>query len=445
MNVIICGAGEVGTHTAEVLAAEGNSVTVIDIDPLRLRTIKETLDASTLEGNCADAKVLTDAGAEDADLIVTTTNLDEVNLVSASIGHALGALRSIAHVRHSTYFGQHELDYCKHFNIDHLVCPEYSTANAVARSLRNPAALAIEQFAEGRIAVGELRLSAKAAALDEPLSEIDMPPGTRLVAVRRDKSVFLPDAATTLSKGDRVVLVGNSDVYDEARQQFQREKPQLRHVVLMGGTAMAVWLCKALRDRVWSVRLFETDRERAEELARKLPWVTVLNADPTDKSVFAEERIGMTDVFISLLDDDEDNIVGAVAAKAGGVTECVAVVQRPRYLDLLYHIGVDRSYSPGMVAATEIKNLLDDSPLRLLATLATGLDAYELRVRSESPVEGAALREIKLSPDWVIAAIRRAGEVWVPGAEDEIHARDSLLVIGRHGQEAGLTRIFGLK
>lgn len=442
MKIVIIGAGEVGSHTAEVLTGAGNDVTVIDISPERLRTITDTLDVSTLEGNGASSATLCEAGVADADLLVAATDVDEVNLVAASIGRALGAGHSIARVHHSAFFGRPELHYESHFRIDQLVCPEFSTAQAIARALRNPAALAIEDFASGKIEMHEFPVSEKSRALGMPLAEVPLPDGARLAAVARAAETFLPDANTALERGDRIVLVSNADVFDESRALFRDEKPQRKKVVLMGGTPMAVWLCKALRDRAWSIRLFETRRERAEELAEKLGWVTVLNADPTDKSVFAEERIGLADVYVGLLDDDEDNIVGAVLAKAGGVTESIAVVQRSRYLDLLYHIGVDRSYSPGMVAAKEIINLLDDSPLRQLASLATGLSAYLVRVDDDAEACGKPLRKIQLSPSWVIGAIRRDEKVWVPGADDVVLGGDSMLLIGRPSEQKALKSHF---
>ncbi len=438
MNVVICGGGQVGSHAAELLTNEGHAVTVIDRSAERLRTITETLDVRTLEGSASDARALKEAGVADADLIVAATNFDEINLVAASIGAAMGAKRSIARVHHSAFLGQSDLHYERHFGVDRLLCPEYSTATAIARSLRNPAALAIENFAGGRIDLHEFSVSANAPAIGRPLAKVSMPGHSRLAAVSRNNKVFLPEAGTELQAGDRIVLVANSEVFDEARRQFRTEKPQRKTVVLQGGTPMAVWLCKALHDRTWSIRLFETNRPRAEELAEKLDWVTVLCADPTDKSVFAEERLGLADVFVGLLDDDEDNIVGAVLAKAGGVMESIAVVQRSRYLDLLYHIGVDRSYSPGMTAAKEILNLLDDSPLRLLATLTAEFDVFHVRVGNEGALVGKALHETQLAPNWVVGAIRRGEDVWVPGAKDVMQPGDAVLVIGRHGTQEGL-------
>lgn len=442
MDIVICGAGEVGSHAAEALTSQGCSVTLIDTNTQRLRAITETLDVRVLAGHAASIDALDEAGVANADLIVGATNIDEVNLAAASIGRALGARRAIARVHHSAYLDVGRFDYQAHFGIDRLICPEYTTAGAIARALRNPAALAIENFAGGRIDMHEIPVSAKAPAVGVRLADVPMPPNTRLAAVTRGKDVFLPDADTVFQKGDRVVLVGNTEVFDDARRQFREERLQRKAVVLMGGTPMGVWLCKALRDRTWSIRLFETDRQRAEELARKLDWVTVLNADPTDRSIFAEERIGLADVFVGLLDDDEDNIVGAVLAKAGGVSESIAVVQQSRYLDLLYHIGVDHSYSPGTVAANEIANLLDDSPLRKLASMAAGLAAYQVRVNAGATVVGQALRRVQLSPDWVLGAIRRDDAVWVPGADDVIQAGDTVLLIGRSDRQDTLEALF---
>lgn len=440
LNVVICGAGEVGGHAAEVLAQEGHAVTVIDMCDERLRKVADELDVRTLEGNAASSTVLREAGAAQADIVVGATDSDEVNLVAASVGRGIGAKKSIARLHHRAFFAK-DLNYRKHFGIDRLICPEYSTAGAIARVLRNPVALAIEHFAEGRIQMLEFAVSEAAPALDVPLKEIRMPPHTRVATVLRGSEVLIPDANTRLNRDDRIVLVSNSDTFEEARKLFRLERPKQRKVVLMGGTPMAVWLCRALRKQAWSIRLFETDPGRAEELAEKLDWVTVLKANPLDKGVFAEEQLALADVFVTLLDKDEENIVGAVFAKAGGAAQTIAVVQRSHYLDLLYHIGVDRSFSSGTVAANEILRLLDDNPLRKLASLAGDIEALEATVGSKAEVAGHTLRQIVLPPQWSVGAIRREEDVWVPGAEDVFKPGDTLLLIGRSGQHKELQRL----
>ena len=92
MNIIICGAGEVGSHVAEVLAAAGHNITVLDIDPERLRVIGDNTDVRTLLGNGAHANVLREAGGEHADLMVAATDSDEINLLCASIAKGIALI-----------------------------------------------------------------------------------------------------------------------------------------------------------------------------------------------------------------------------------------------------------------------------------------------------------------------------------------------------------------
>jgi trk system potassium uptake protein TrkA len=442
MNIVICGAGEVGTHAAEVFSKAGHDIIVIDTDDDRLRAISENLDVGTFKGNCAQAEVLREAGAADCDLLVAATSQDEINLLSSSLGKAIGAGRVIARVHRGTYFEQRGINYQEHFGIDTLICPEFATATAIARTMRNPAAVAIEHFARGKIEMQELKVDGKSQTVGRPLSELHLPPGIRIGAVMRERNVFIPDADTRLAPGDSVVLVGNAEVFVEARREFVREHAQRRKVIIMGGPVMTVWLCRILREADWSIRVFEKDRQRAEELASRLDWVTVLNADPTEREVAMEEHIGQADVFIALGGDDEDNIIGCVLAKTLGVTQVIAVVQRSNYLDLLSHIGVDHPFSPRVVAAREIEQMIDDEPVRVLASLAEGrIDAYRVRVSTGASVLGKTLRQLKISPDFVIAAIRRGEHVWVPGADDAIQQGDIVLVIGRHGSEKPLKHL----
>ena len=259
--------------------------------------------------------------------------------------------------------------------------------------------MAIENFAKGRIEMQELIADAKGSAIGKRLMDVRLPEGARLALIRRKKEAFIPEATSVVVEGDSIILVGNPGAFEDARTRFQNKKAARRKVVIMGGPAMAVWLCRSLRDRNFAIRLFETDRARAEELAEKLPWVTVINADPTDHTVFEEENIGLADVFVSLLDDDEANIIGGVLAKTRGVLTVITVVQKKKYLDLVYDIGVDAAFSTRHVAGEEINLLLDESPYRHLGSLAAGaVDVFRVIVQDTAPAVGRTLRELDLSP-----------------------------------------------
>ncbi|MCA9414150.1 MAG: Trk system potassium transporter TrkA, partial [Candidatus Omnitrophica bacterium] len=296
MDIVICGCGEVGGHAAEVLAQQGHNITVIDQKALRLRKIEDTLDVRTLTGNCADASVLIEAGASRADLLLAATSSDEVNLLSATIAKGVGVEKSIARVHHRAYFDQRGIDYMHHLGIDQVICPEYSAALEIARTLRNPGALAIENFAQGRIEMQEFPVDPASKAVGKSLIDLALPSGSRLAAITRSGQAFIPKATTIIEPEDTIILVGNSQVFQDTRKIFRSRKELSRKkIVIMGGVSMAVWLCRNLLDRNFSVRLFESDRARAEELAQKLDWVTVIQADPTEIPVFEEEHLADAD------------------------------------------------------------------------------------------------------------------------------------------------------
>ena len=443
MRIVICGAGEVGSHAAEVLDRAGHSVTIIDIGSEKLGAVEESLDIRTVLGNCTRAEVLSEAGVGNADLVVAATSYDEVNLLAATLSKRIGAAKVIARVHSYDLADPEAFDYAGSLGIDELICPEFSTAMVIAQNIRNPAAHAVETFARGQVEMQQFTVSEECEATKKPLADLGVPKGARLAAVLREGASIIPDSHLTVLPGDQVVLVANADVFDVARSVFKSDGNRRRSVVILGGTPMAEWLCRSLRGKPFSIRLFEKDREQAERLAVDLDWVTVLNADPTDSNVFTEERVAEADDFVALLKEDETNIIGGVLAKLRGVETVFVVVQRSTYLEPVYTIGIDRAYSPRTVAAKQIENALDTSPVRLLSSLSDGeVSVFRVRVGQNSSIAGKRLREVNLTPHWSVLAVQRGDATSVPHADDEICEGDVVLVLGRTDGKADLKQIF---
>lgn len=443
MRIVICGAGEVGSHAAEVLDRAGHSVTVIDSDQDHLTGVEESIDVRTVLGSCTRARVLTEAGAPNADMVVAATGHDEVNLLAATLAKRMGAAKVIARVHSYDFANPEAFDYAKMLGIDELICPEYSTAMVIAQNIRNPAAHAVETFARGEVEMQQFRVGEECEATKKPLADLAMPKGARLAAVLRAGEALIPDSHFTVEASDQVVLVANADVFDAARSVFRTNDHRRRSVVILGGTPMAEWLCRSLRGKPFSIRLFEKDREQAERLAVELDWVTVLNADPTDSVVFNEERVAEADDFVALLKEDETNIIGGVLAKLRGVETVIVVVQRSTYLEPVYTIGIDRAYSPRTVAAKQIENALDTGRVRMLSSLSDGeVSVFRVRVGAKSDISGKRLREVNLTPNWSVLAVQRDDTTTVPHADFEIGEGDVVLVLGRTDRKADLAKIF---
>ncbi|MEE8582040.1 MAG: NAD-binding protein, partial [Myxococcota bacterium] len=81
MRIVIVGAGLVGSTLADKLSRDGHDVSLVDNDPAKVREISDKADVQVTEGNGATAPVLRAAGIEKADLVVATSNVDEVNML----------------------------------------------------------------------------------------------------------------------------------------------------------------------------------------------------------------------------------------------------------------------------------------------------------------------------------------------------------------------------
>lgn len=446
MNVIIAGAGEVGGHAAEVLSQGGHNVTVIDVSADLLHTLSETLDLRTYQGHCAHLEVLQEAGAEECDLLIAATRVDEINMLCASLAKAMGTKKTLVRAHHTANFALRGTVLAARLGIDELLCPEQLTALAVARLLRNPGAIAIEEFGRRQVVMERVPVGAGAAAAGKKLSELELPGSVRVATIEHNGGAVIANAESVVSLGDTVTLFGEAKRLETARKIFQKDKAKHLHIAILGDTPTAVWLCRALKSRIFSVRLYTLDHQRAEELSGKLEHVTVLHADPTDAETFAEERISDVDAFIAATADDERNILACAQAKSLGVSMAIAVLARSTYFHLLPHVGIDHAFSPRSVAVRAIMNLIEDDPVHSLAVFAEEVaEVYEVRPTSKAKVLGKELRNIKLPEQTMIAAIRRGDDVSVPGATDTIDSGDILLVIGPRDIAGQLRKLFVAK
>jgi len=96
MKIIIVGCGKVGTTLAEQLNRENHDITLIDCDSEALQSISDSTDVMSVTGNGAVYQVQMEAGIKEADLLIATTNSDELNMLCCLIAKKAGNCHTIA-------------------------------------------------------------------------------------------------------------------------------------------------------------------------------------------------------------------------------------------------------------------------------------------------------------------------------------------------------------
>ena len=90
MKIIIVGCGKIGVTLAEQLNSEHHDITLIDSDGAALQAVTDRIDVMGVTGNGAVYQVQMEAGIKEADLLIATTNSDELNMLCCLIAKKAG-------------------------------------------------------------------------------------------------------------------------------------------------------------------------------------------------------------------------------------------------------------------------------------------------------------------------------------------------------------------
>jgi trk system potassium uptake protein TrkA len=435
MKVVILGAGQVGGSVAESLVSEQNDITVVDLEPQRLRLLQDRLDLRTVIGNGAHPSVLAEAGIEDADLLVAVTQSDETNLVACRLAARLfNVPRRIARIRATDYLGNDRVLGEDGFDVDLAICPEQILTDYIVKLVEFPEALQVLDFADRKVSLVAVRAYAGGPLVGQPLKDMrkHMPRiDTRIVAIFRGDRSIVPDGDTVIEAGDEVFCLAASGHIREVMRELRRMDRPVKRVMVAGGGNIGLRLAQALEER-YSVRIIEHNKRRCEVLAARLGGALVLNGDTTDEDLLADENIGEMDLFVAVTNDDENNIMSSLLAKRMGARRVVSLINRRAYVDLLQSGQIDIAISPAQATIGTLLAHVRRGDVVAVHSLRRGaaeaLEAVVHGDRESCKVTDRRVDEVDLPPGTTIGAVVRGSEVIMAHHDTVIRAGDHVIV-----------------
>lgn len=436
MKIIILGAGQVGGTLAENLVDENNDITVVDTNPDRLRQLQDKFDLRVINGAGSHPRVLREAGAEDADMLVAVTNSDETNMIACQVAYTLfNTPNKIARIRSSEYVREADkLFLPEAIPIDHLIAPEQLVIDSIYKLIQYPGALQVVNFAEGRVSIVAVKAYYGGSLVGNALSSLreHMPHiETRVVAIFRQDRPIRPQGSTIIEAGDEVFFVAASEHIRAVMSELQRlEKPYKRIMIVGGGNVGAGLALRIEKD--YNVKLIEHNANRATDLAELLHDTIVFYGDASDQELLAEEHIEQVDVFIALTNDDEANIMSAMLAKRMGAKKAMVLIQRSAYVDLVQGGVIDIAISPQQATISALLGHVRKADIVSVSSLRRGVaEAIEAIAHGDentSKVVGRKIADIKLPPGTIIGAIVRDEQVIIANDEHSIEQGDHIVL-----------------
>lgn len=435
MKIVLIGAGEIGGYLCSVLSGKGYDVTVVDSSAARAHAVDEEYNVKVMGGNGSSARELVDAGAKRCDHFLAMTGDDRVNLIASSLAKALGARRTITRIHDQTYIDSTIVNYQVQFGVDHMLNPERLCAVELAKAIRNPGRVAVENFARGQVEVQQVKLVKGSKMIGMSVAETRIAPRARIGFVQREGMNEVPTASTVLQENDLLTLFGSPETLYEIRSQFEAggNIGSVR-VVLYGGSDIAMALIRLLAHPRFKIRVIEKDLQICREIADSFERVTVINGDATSLRLLEEEQIGGTDYFVACTKEDESNIVTCLQAAKLGAKHVQAVINKGDYEEMMEslrtNIGIHQIVSPRIATANEVLRFISPEPCVVLGLLQDGGGAIvEVRVSDGSPAAGRPVREVSWPPHCVVTAIQHLFEAKLATPDEMIQAGDRVLVI----------------
>ena len=433
MKVIILGAGKVGESLARNLSQDGYDISIVDLNKNKVDELQDRLDIAAIIGHAAHPSTFKKAGADEETILLAVTNNDEVNIAACQIAkNKFSVKKTICRFKDSTY-----LDCLDSFGgsiIDIPISPENEVTSHLKELIDHPGAEQIEEFADGKVKLVSVKVKKTGRLVDKALRTIedDMPGvDSYIPTIYRKGKPFIPNGDTIVKEGDEVYFVTASENVDVVVNEMRLEQEAYSRIMIIGGGKIGFNLAKQLEDS-YKVKIIEPNEERCEEISRSLEKTIVLRGKGADQELLKSENISQVDVFCSLTNDDEANIMASLLAKKLGATKTMVILNNPSYVNILPGF-VDSCIAPHRLTVSSVLQHLRESDVAqdVILKMHSGAEAIEGIVHANeytSDYFGKPIKSLPMPEEASIGAIVRKGVVVMPSSSVELCIEDHLII-----------------
>ena len=426
-KIIIIGAGEVGSFLAGKLSSEQHDVTVVEQDPSKVEELNATLDALVIKGNGGSPSSLTQAGSEEADLIIAVTDDENVNMLSCYLAKNMGTKKSFARVQDSSL--KNEID---DLNIDKIIDPSESACDEIEKLLSRAGIYDIHEFGSGKLlSVGGV-VTENSPLINNQLSNIHEFGGRDnwlVTAYMRDGISYIANGDTQLEVEDHIkVIVKSGDIQTATSLIGIERKDEIKKVIIVGASRSSELLAERLYKN-YEVVVIDDNKKDCNRIAENNSNVIVVYNDPKDPLNLQNIGVDNNSAVVALSKDDSKNIVCSLVAKALGAPEIITRVNKIDYLELLKDSSIQATISTRITAANSIlQDVRSDQVTSALTFEDTEVEALEIVISNKCDVLDKSLIELELPENCLIAGVTRRENTFIPSGTWKFAEKDRLVV-----------------
>ena len=431
MEIIIAGAGEVGTHLAKLLSKENHNITIIDKDNAKIKQVSSHLDIMGIVDNIISIEVLKRVGIKTADLFISVTENEETNITACILAKELGVKKTIARIDNNEFLLEKNKEIVDKLSIDSLIYPQKLASDEIIKLLKQTGTTETFEFSQGHLSLYTIKLDKDAPIVNKKLKDITNEKNEfdyRAVAIYRNSKTIIPNGEDIFKVNDLIYVISNKTGVSSLMQNTGKKKIDIKNVMILGGSRIGKKTAKELQKKM-NVKLIERNEEKSIELADYLTDTLVLNGDGSDTELLLEEGVKKMDAFIAVTDNSETNILSCLLAKRFGVKKTIAEIENIDFIDLAEDIGIDTIINKKLLAASKIYGFTISAEVSTVKCLTgTEAEVLEFVAHENSKVVNKPLSEVDFPRDAIIGGIIKGNNSYIAKGDTIIEANDKVVV-----------------
>ncbi len=217
-RVLILGGGKTGyTLAAELESAKGRSfiTKLIESDPRRCEKLNRSLNKTLIiQGKNTDDAYYNEEEIQEADVLVTATGDDRINLIASVIGKEAGVKKIINSLESMEYASVYPK-----MGLKTVINPQLITAEKIMRYIHKEKVVSLAVLEED-VEVFEVILEGGCKVEGKSIEEINFPKEVLIGAIIREGSVISPDRNTILRGHDHLIIVASGKISLSMEEYF---------------------------------------------------------------------------------------------------------------------------------------------------------------------------------------------------------------------------------
>ncbi|MFO7673438.1 MAG: Trk system potassium transporter TrkA [Lutibacter sp.] len=433
MKIIIAGAGDVGFHLAKLLSFESQDIYLVDTNAEKLEYASNHIDVITKKGDATSIKLLRDINIDKADIFLAVTESQNTNFTLAVLAKKLGAKKTIARVSNHEFTVNSEIDFAE-LGIDSMISPGELAADEIKMLLHQSAFNDTIEFENGA-----LNILGSTLDYTSPLINLTVQEGRErfpdvefiTIAIKPENSseTIIPRGNTVYHAKDQIYFSAPKESIKKLYKLMGKKPFDVKDVMILGAGKIGIKAARNLCDNKFNVKLIEIGKERAKEVAEKLPNALIIWGDGRIVELLEEENISEMDAFVAVTGNSETNIMSCLVAKSKGVKKTIALVENMDYINISQTIGIDTLINKKLLAASAIFKYVRKGEVLKLANLHNvDAEVLEFRVKENSPVTKNLIKDINLTRKAVFGGVIRDGIAMMTFGDFQILAGDKAVV-----------------